>query len=89
MNKHKVKNNPIIIKEASENKRPCHCFVDYFSSKFGDSGCNKQLTDKFINLYSNINSRVRTTFLTVEDIEKGSNSLAYDFICDICGLSVK
>ena len=31
MNKHKVKNN-LIIKGASENKRPCDCFADDFSS---------------------------------------------------------
>ena len=61
MNKHKVKNNSI-IKGASENKKPRDCFADYFSSKFGDSNSNKQLTDEFINLYSNINSRTRTTF---------------------------
>ena len=57
MNKYKVKNNPI-IKGASENKRPHDYFADYFSSEFGDSNDNKQLTDEFIYLYSNINSRV-------------------------------
>ena len=55
MNKHKVKKNPT-IKGTSENKRPCYYFADYFSSKFGDSNGNKQLTDEFLNLYSNINS---------------------------------
>ena len=88
INKHKVKNNPI-IKGASENKRPCDCFADYFSSKFGDSNSNKKLTDEFINLHSNINSRGRTTFLSVEDIEKGANSLAYSSTCDSFGLSVE
>ena len=81
MNKHKVKNNPI-IKGVSENKKPCDFFADYFSSKFGDSNSSKQLTDEFINLYSNINSRIRIIFLSVEDIEKGANSLALGSTCD-------
>ena len=88
MSKHKVKNNPS-IKGASENKRSCDCFADYFSSKFGDSNSNIQLTDEFLNLYSNINSKVRTTFLSVEDIEKGANSLAHGSTCDNFGLSVE
>ena len=88
MNKHKVKNNPIIM-GTSENKRPCDNFAEYFSSKFGDSNGNKELTDEFINLYSNINSRVRTSFLSVEDIEKDANSLAYGSTCNNFGLSVE
>ena len=88
MSKHKVKNNPS-IKGASGNRRSCDCFADYFSSKFGDSNSNIQLTDEFLNLYSNINSKVRTTFLSVEDIEKGANSLAHGSTCDNFGLSVE
>ena len=30
-----------------------------------------------------------TTFLSVEDIEEGANSLAYDSACDNFGLSVE
>ena len=69
MSKHKVKNNPS-IKGASENRRSCDCFADYFSSKFGDSNSNIQLTDEFLNLYSNINSKVRTIFCLLRILKK-------------------